>query len=126
MPTWASLYLVLFALVSVGSAIVDRRRGTRLALVVLDLLAMGLLAWFFGGHFVPTLTAALGRAALPLFTATFAYVAVRAHQDIGRMEDDPELSAGGNLVAQHLGILVGVLFLSPAIAFGALVALRGW
>ncbi|HYD55175.1 MAG TPA: hypothetical protein VEA99_21240 [Gemmatimonadaceae bacterium] len=126
MPIWATVYLMLLVVVTAGSVVVDLRRGERAAPLGLDVVAMGVLAVLFAAHFAPGLLQGLGRAALPLFVIAFVWVSARAHRDIDRMERDPELSARANLIAQHVGIALGVLFLSPALAFGALAALQAW
>lgn len=126
MPTLAVLYLILLAVLTVWSAAEDARKGRsalRLAADVGASIAFGVL---FAAYFVSALGDLLGRAALPMFVAAFAWTGMTVHREIGAMEPDPQLSARANLIAEHLAIFLGVLAASPAIAYGALAAIRHW
>jgi hypothetical protein len=126
LPIWAVLYLLLLLGITIWSFVEDRRQGKRTALLILDVTAMLVLGGLFAAYFHPPLGATLGRSAAPLFAAAVAYLAIGAHRDIARLQSDPELSPRQNLVAEHLGILLGVLFISPAIAFAALAVKEAW
>ena len=125
-PAWAVAYLVLLLGVTVWSVVEDRRRGKGVALLALETTATLVLATMFVAYFHPPLSAALGRAGVPLFAVAFMNLALGAHRDIDRLRPDPSLSERQNLVAEHVGIAAGVLLVSPAVAFGALAALRAW
>jgi hypothetical protein len=126
LPVWAVVYLVLLLGITIWSVVEDRRQGKHTALLILDVAATLVLGALFAAYFHPPVGAAIGRAAAPVFVAAVAYVAIGAHRDIDRLQSDPELSPRQNLLAEHLGILLGVLFISPAIAFGALAVRAAW
>ena len=126
MPTWAVAYLVLLFIAAGASVAEDRRKGRSAWRLALDVAAMLVLGALFVAYYQPTITDAVGRAALPLLLAAVLVLTIGAHADIQRHEPDPELSARQNLVAEHIGILLGVLLISPAIAFATMAAARAW
>ena len=126
MPIWAVAYLTLLFGITVWSVITDRRDGIPIWRLALDIAAMLSLGGLFAAYYRPSLIAAVGRGAALLLLAALVVLAVGAHLEIQRIEPDPELSPRQNLVAEHLGIVLGVVFISPAIAFGTLAAARAW
>ena len=126
MPTWAVAYLILLLGATAASLVEDRRRGMPAWRLLLDVAATSVLAVLFVAYYRPGITDALGRAAVPLLLAAVVVLTIGAHLDIQRHEPDPELSPRQNLVAEHIGILLSVLLMSPAIAFGTLAAARVW
>ena len=88
--------------------------------------AMGALVLLFVAHFVPPLGLAIGRLAVPLFAAGFAWTGYSAHKDIASLPEDPELSPRANFIGDHIGVLVGVLVFAPLIGFAAVTAVRAW
>ena len=124
MPTWAVAYLLLLLGATVASVAEDRRKGRPAWRLLLDVAATLVLGALFVAYYRPGITEALGRAAVPLLLSAVLVLTIGAHADIQRHEPDPELSARQNLVAEHIGILLGVLLISPAIAFATLAAAR--
>ncbi len=94
--------------------------------MVADAAAMGVLGLLFVAHFVPPLGLAMGRLALPLFAAGFAWTGYSTHHDIVSLPPDPELSRRANLLGDHIGVLVGVLVFAPLIGFAAVAAVQTW
>jgi hypothetical protein len=116
----------LLAVLTVWSAVEDARKGRSALRLVTDVGTSAAFAVLFAAYFVPALGDRLGRVALPLFVGAFAWTGISVHREIGAMEPDPQLSPRANLIAEHLAIFLGVLAASPAIAFGALAAIRHW
>jgi uncharacterized membrane protein YfcA len=125
-PTWAVAYLLVLFGATAASVAQDRRKGMPAWRLVLDVAATLMLGVLFVAYYRPEITDALGRAAAPLLLAAVLVLTIGAHADIQRHEPDPDLSARQNLVAEHIGILLGVLLISPAIAFATLAAARTW
>lgn len=126
MPAWAIGYLALLLVLTVLSVVADRRQGKHVAMILVDVLATLVVCAAFAAYFHSPLPAAIGKPAAVLFVAAFVCLSFGAHRDIQQLRMDPELSERQNLVAEHIGILLGVLVISPAIAFGALAVLRAW
>jgi uncharacterized membrane protein YfcA len=120
------VYLLVLLGATAASVAEDRRKGRPTWRLLLDVAATLVLAALFVAYYRPGITDALGRAAVPLLLAAVLVLTIGAHADIQRHEPDPELSARQNLVAEHIGILLGVLLISPAIAFATLAAARTW
>jgi uncharacterized membrane protein YfcA len=120
------VYLVLLAALTVWSTVDDARKGRPAFRLCVDAAAVTVLGVLFAAYFLPAFGARLGRAALPLFVVAFVWTGVTTQRDINRMEPEPQLSPRANLLVEHLGIFLAVLAASPAIAFGALAALRHW
>jgi hypothetical protein len=125
-PTWAVVYLLVLFGATAASVAQDRRKGMPAWRLVLDVAATVVLGVLFVAYYRPEITDALGRAAAPLLLGAVLVLTIGAHADIQRHEPDPELSARQNLVAEHVGILLGVLLISPAIAFATMAAARTW
>jgi uncharacterized membrane protein YfcA len=125
-PTWAVAYLLVLLGATAAAVAQDRRKGMPAWRLVLDVAATVVLGVLFAAYYRPEITDALGRTAAPLLLAAVLVLTIGAHADIQRHEPDPDLSARQNLVAEHLGILLGVLLISPAIAFATLAAARTW
>jgi uncharacterized membrane protein YfcA len=125
-PTWGVVYLLVLFGATAASVAQDRRKGMPAWRLVLDVAATVVLGVLFVAYYRPEITDALGRAAAPLLLAAVLVLTIGAHADTQRHEPDPDLSARQNLVAEHVGILLGVLLISPAIAFATLAAARAW
>lgn len=126
MPIWAGLYLVVIAGFAVWSVRDDVREGNTVARVVADIVAICILGFLFVGHFLPGLTEPLGRIAAPMFLAAFLWTGIAAQREIAEENDDPDLSPRANVVAEHIGIAIGVIAFSPLIAFAGMTALQLW
>ena len=126
MPIWAALYLVAVAGVVAWSIVDDRRAGRSWWRPVADVAATVALAYLFAGYFKHDLVAPIGRLAAPLYAVAFLWTGVSAHRDVTEDDPDPELSARANLVAEHLGIAVGLLLVAPLIALAGAAAYAAW
>lgn len=125
-PIWAGLYLLVIAGFAVWSVVDDMRQGDSRVRVLADVIAMSILGVLFVGYFVPGLVDPLGRVAAPLFLAAFLWTGIAAQREIAEENDDPDLSPRANFVAEHIGIVIGVLAFSPLIAFAGMAALQLW
>jgi uncharacterized membrane protein YfcA len=125
-PFWASLYLIVIVGLAAWAVINDLRQGDSRLRVTADVAAVMILGWLFAGYFVHAVGEPLGRAAAPLFIAAFLWTGIAAQREIAEENDDPELSPRANLVAEHLGIAIGVIVFSPLLAFSAMTAIRLW
>ena len=126
MPIWAGLYLLVIAGFALWSVIDDMRQGDSRVRVIADVVAMSILCYLFVGYFSPGIADPLGRVAAPLFLAAFLWTGIAAHREIAEENDDPDLSPRANVVAEHIGIAIGVIAFSPLIAFAGMAALQLW
>lgn len=126
MPLWAGLYLLVIAGFALWSVVDDVRQGDSRLRVLADVSAMSILGFLFVGYFVPGVAESLGRVAAPLFLAAFLWTGIAAQREIAAENDDPDLSPRANIVAEHIGIAIGVVAFSPLIAFAGMAALRLW
>ena len=126
MPIWAGLYLLVIAGFAIWSVVDDVRQGDSRPRVIVDVLAMAILAFLFVGYFVPGIADPLGRVAAPMFVAAFLWTGIAAQREITEENDDPDLSPRANFVAEHIGIAIGVIAFSPLIAFAGMAALQLW
>jgi hypothetical protein len=125
-PLWAGLYLLVIAGFAAWSVTDDIRQGDSRLRVIADVLAITILGFLFAGYFLPGLADPLGRVAAPLFIAAFLWTGIAAQREIAEENDDPELSKRANVVAEHIGIVIGVIVFSPLLAFAGMAALQLW
>ena len=126
MPIWATLYLLLIAGFAIWSVVDDVRQGDSRLRIGADVIAISILVFLFAAYFTPALADPLGRVAAPLFLGAFLWTGIAAQREIAEENDDPDLSPRANLVAEHLGIAIGVLLFSPLLAFAGMAAYRLW
>jgi hypothetical protein len=126
MSVVAALYLIVIAGFGAWAIVDDLREGQSRLRVTMDVLAIGVLGYLYAGYFVRPLIEPLGKAAAPLFILAFLWTGIAAHREIVVEDNDPDLSPRANFVAEHLGILIGVVIFSPLVAFGGMAAWQLW
>lgn len=126
MSVVAALYLIAIAGFGVWAIVDDLREGQSRLRVTTDVVAIAMLGYLYAGYFIRSLVEPLGKAAAPLFILAFLWTGIAAHREIVAEDDDPELSPRANFLAEHLGILIGVVIFSPLVAFGGMAAWQLW
>jgi hypothetical protein len=126
LPVWVVLYLVAFFSLEFWDSLEGRRKGRAIGVIVADIASTILIGLAFAGFYYPPLIDPLGRSALPLFVLALGYLGIRTSIQLLRTPPDPELSPQADAMAGHVGVLVAVVFMAPAVAFGALATVRAW
>jgi hypothetical protein len=124
MPWWALVYVLIYAGIGVAAAIDDYRSGEGLSWALGELLATALGSLFVLAFWRQSLQVDLGKAVLPLFVGVLIWEIVSAVHDLTTVEPDPELSAAADRSAKRLGVVLGSLFVAPALAAGAVLSWR--
>jgi hypothetical protein len=125
-PIWATVYLLAVAGVVLWSVVDDLRSRKPWWRPTADLVATMALGYLFAGYHRRELVEPLGRVAALLYTAALLWTGAAAHREATEDDPDPELSARENLVAEHLGIALGLLLVAPLLALAAAAAYQAW
>ena len=125
-PIWATLYLLAVAGVVIWSVADDVRSRKPWWHPVTDVIATVALGFLFAGYHRPELVEPLGRGAALLYAVALLWTGAAAHREVTEDDPDPELSPGANLVAEHLGIALGLLLVAPLLGLAAAAAYRAW
>lgn len=118
------MYLVAVGVVSVWAVLDDIREHKSLAGIIADIAATTTLGFLFVAYFVPAFGQSIGWLTVPLFVTGFLWIGVSAQRDILATGQDPDLSPRANLIAEHAGVILGVLMFAPLIGFASLAAAR--